>query len=199
MKERQERERAVNRSSYYYDFKLDNRSENRDLNDCWKHTKCFINETQLSMTAAGGGWKNSLRWQLGKGCSITSHDGGWARAEDSKMRMGAAAGRCWTDSVPKCYLSEGWSLKEGRKGHESLQQSGRKDGKVRGERGVTSGGQRHGRWWRIHFTSSTWRCYVQLPYSMTISIINYKRLNTWDLKLLFLKCEKFAGFSISYQ
>lgn len=42
----------------------------------------------------------------------------------------------------KCYLSEGWSLKEGRKGHESLQQSGREDGQVWEDKGTQARGRK---------------------------------------------------------
>lgn len=92
-----------------------------------------LNDTSREMETA-------LRW--GKGCFITSNDGD--KQQFSRLRWwwgvaAAAAAGCWTDSVAdgictRCYLSEGWSFKEGRKGHESLQQSGRKDGKVTGER-----------------------------------------------------------------
>lgn len=47
------------------------------------------------------------------------------------MNATAAGGRRTDTEVCRGrYLREGWSFKEGRRGHESLQQRGRRDGEV---------------------------------------------------------------------
>lgn len=98
------------------------------------------------MTAAGR-WKTL--WDDSWGRKL-HHFSWWM--EESKMMMGVQAGGWGTDSVSncrECYLREGCIFKEGRKGHESLQQSGRKDGSVTVQRAnVTSEVLRRGRWWR---------------------------------------------------
>lgn len=97
-----------------------------------KHTEGFMDV----------GWllnDSSRDTTAGKGCSaLTSRDVDKHEFKDRKwwweQRLEdvgqTEAGLLRT----KCYLSEGWSLKEGRKGHESLQQSGREDGQVTYER-----------------------------------------------------------------
>lgn len=82
MKDRK-REKAVSMRSSFYDFQPG--KPQWELSVKWQQQ---------------GDGKNSLRWQLGKGFAITPRDVGQVRVEQSKMMMrGAAAGRCWTDSV----------------------------------------------------------------------------------------------------
>lgn len=90
--------------------------------------------------------KHSVKWQQQQqGDDKTLRDDSWGGADPWLLMMGISSSwrvRWWrmqrlVDTgqtarrtvLRERYLREGWSFKEGRKGHESLQQSGRKDGK----------------------------------------------------------------------